>query len=243
MKKVSKLKFVGKIAFYGIFAVVLIVVLLMFISKMTNQVFFLGDKTYLWILTDSMEDEIPAQSYIVVRKADPSEVKLGDVISFYSDDPALGGAINTHRVTDISDDGSEFTTKGDNSRYNENDKYTAKADKLVGIYERNSPALTLLGRFFATPAGIFVTLGIIILLTLGIYLPEILRKKKATAQVPIEAESDTTAKKNIGEGSDRATLEEDIKRKAIEDYLRSQAEAQDAPEQKNEADLNDDNTA
>ena len=38
-------------------------------------------------------------SLIVVKKEAPSAIQEGDIISFYSSDPALDGAVNTHRVT------------------------------------------------------------------------------------------------------------------------------------------------
>lgn len=36
-----------------------------------------------------------------VKQTDPSAIKENDVISFYSSDPALSGAVNTHRVVSI----------------------------------------------------------------------------------------------------------------------------------------------
>ena len=71
--------------------------------------------TILRVLTGSMEPAIPVDSLIVVRAVEPGEIKAGDIISFYSADPALGGAVNTHRVTEISQaDGKWiYQTQGD----------------------------------------------------------------------------------------------------------------------------------
>ncbi|MBQ2308833.1 MAG: signal peptidase I [Clostridia bacterium] len=224
MKTKSKLKLVGKIAFYGVFAAVLIIVLMMFFSKLTNKVFFLGDRTVVWILTDSMEEEIPPSTYIVVKKAKPEDVNTGDVITFYSDDPALGGALNTHRVIEIIDGGREFVTKGDNSL--DKDPFNASGAKLVGIYQKKSPILTALGRFFATPAGIFVTLALIILLTLGVYLPEILKKKKDDKPPVAESEGAAAAVDQTAKQETALPDEEEIKRRAIEEYLKAQKESE-----------------
>ncbi len=67
------------------------------------------------VLTGSMEPEIPANSFVLVKLCKASSIKEGDVISFYSSDASLGGAINTHRVMSIGSDAGHvtFTTKGD----------------------------------------------------------------------------------------------------------------------------------
>lgn len=46
--------------------------------------------SFLRITTGSMEPTYGVDTMIVVKKTEPSEIKVGDVISFYSSDPALG---------------------------------------------------------------------------------------------------------------------------------------------------------
>lgn len=227
MKKRSTLRLVSKIAFYSIFVIVLALVAMLFISKFTGKVFFVGNRTAVWILTDSMDDTIPPQTYILIEKADPSDVKKDDIITFYSDDPVLGGSLNTHRVLEVIDGGKEFVTKGDHNLAE--DKYTAKGDKLVGVYVDDIPLLTALGRFFAKPYGLGVTIGLIILLSVGVYLPELLKKKpdgaKNTEQSTV---AQPTAEQNTPSDADaeaaRLAHDEEIKRKAIEEYLKKQSQ-------------------
>ena len=227
MKKRSTLRLVSKIAFYSIFVIVLALVAMLFISKFTGKVFFVGNRTAVWILTDSMDDAIPPQTYILIEKADPADVKKDDIITFYSDDPVLGGSLNTHRVLEVIDGGKEFVTKGDHNLAE--DKYTAKGDKLVGVYVDDIPLLTALGRFFAKPYGLGVTIGLIILLSVGVYLPELLKKKpdeaKNTEQSTV---AQPTAEQNTPSDADaeaaRLAHDEEIKRKAIEEYLKKQSQ-------------------
>ena len=227
MKKRSTLRLVSKIAFYSIFVIVLALVAMLFISKFTGKVFFVGNHTAVWILTDSMDDKIPPQTYILIEKADPADVKKDDIITFYSDDPVLGGSLNTHRVLEVIDGGKEFVTKGDHNLAE--DKYTAKGDKLVGVYVDDIPFLTALGRFFAKPYGLGVTIGLIILLSVGVYLPELLKKKpdeaKNTEQSTV---AQPTAKQNTPSDADaeaaKLAHDEEIKRKAIEEYLKKQSQ-------------------
>jgi signal peptidase len=200
---------------------------MLFISKFTGKVFFVGNRTAVWILTDSMDDAIPPQTYILIEKADPADVKKDDIITFYSDDPVLGGSLNTHRVLEVIDGGKEFVTKGDHNLAE--DKYTAKGDKLVGVYVDDIPLLTAIGRFFAKPYGLGVTIGLIILLSVGVYLPELLKKKpdeaKNTEQSTV---AQPTAAQNTSSDADaeaaKLAHDEEIKRKAIEEYLKKQSQ-------------------
>ena len=88
--------------------------------------------TMLRITTGSMEPTYATDTLLVVKKTDPKEIMEGDVISFYSTDPALEGAVNTHRVVSISQDGDNYiyTTKGDAN--NAADLYDAQSRYLIG---------------------------------------------------------------------------------------------------------------
>ena len=156
----------------AIFAAVLIA------GRASNKIVFVFKRTSMWILTPSMEPAIPAKSFILVQKIDAKDVKVGDVIVFYSDDPALKGNLNTHRVTEIIGDNQEFKTKGDNN-YAE-DAYTAKAQNVVGVYKKNLPFLTVIGRIFMTPVGAAVGIFVLAALAFATYLPDVIaaaRKK------------------------------------------------------------------
>ena len=222
MKKRSTLRLVFKIAFYSIFVIVLALVAMLFISKFTGKVFFVGDRTAVWILTDSMDDAIPPQTYILIEKADPAEIKKDDIITFYSDDPVLGGSLNTHRVVEVIDGGKEFVTKGDHNIAQ--DEYTAKGDKIVGVFVDDIPFLTAIGRFFAKPYGLGITIGLIILLSVGVYLPELLKKKPEEKAEKKEAPAEVTSLQAESDEESKLAHEEELKRQAIEEYLKKQAE-------------------
>ena len=90
-------------------------------------------------------------SLILVKKTDPREIKVGDVISFYSADPALDGAVNTHRVTEVTRDGDrwEDTTKGDAN--NTEDQYGTNSEALIGKVVASSLLLGKLARLVSNP--------------------------------------------------------------------------------------------
>lgn len=70
----------------------------------------------LQVRTGSMEPEIPVNGIVVTFKVKPKSLKVGDVISFYSNDVDISGKVNTHRIVEIKNSESGeliFCTKGD----------------------------------------------------------------------------------------------------------------------------------
>lgn len=70
----------------------------------------------LQVQTGSMEPEIPVGGIVITFKVKPDSLKVGDVISFYSNDTTISGKVNTHRIVEIKDSDSGekiFKTKGD----------------------------------------------------------------------------------------------------------------------------------
>ena len=116
--------------------------------------------TMLRITTGSMEPTYNIDTLLVVKETDPGEIKEGDVISFYSSDPALEGAVNTHRVVAISQDGDHYiyTTKGDAN--NAVDLYDVQSRYLIGKVIWSSLFLGKLSRLAANPL-IFIPLILI----------------------------------------------------------------------------------
>lgn len=144
-----------------------------FVDKRTDVIFWsTGDETCNTMCMESkiddayeeisykMEPTYATDTLLVVKKTDPKEIMEGDVISFYSTDPALEGAVNTHRVVSISQDGDSYiyTTKGDAN--NAADLYDAQSRYLIGKVIWSSLFLGKLSRLAANPL-IFIPLILI----------------------------------------------------------------------------------
>lgn len=164
---------------------ILCAALALFTAKLNNKPVFLFGRAAVWILTPSMEPDIPAGSYILIKRVEAADVAVGDVIMFYSDDPALGGAFNTHRVTEIIGDHEAFVTKGDNNPTA--DPVPAAGDKVVGQYVRNMPLMTLLGRLFRSVAGLIILFGLTILSVVVTFAGRRGENKKKTKQGDFDA--------------------------------------------------------
>lgn len=120
----------------------------------------IGGYMALRVTTGSMVPTYEVDTLIVVKETDPAEVKVGDIISFYSSDPALNGAVNTHRVEAVNEENGHysFKTKGDGN--NAADPYEADGDYLLGKVVASSLFLGKLVRLVSNPL-IFIPVIII----------------------------------------------------------------------------------
>lgn len=111
----------------------------------------IGGYTALRITTGSMAPTYEIDTMLLVKKTDPSEIREGDVISFYSSDPALDGAVNTHRVVSVEEDEGKpvYITKGDGN--NTVDSYNVKAEDLIGKVVGSSMLLGKISRLVSNP--------------------------------------------------------------------------------------------
>ena len=122
--------------------------------------------TALRVTTGSMKPTYDVDTLIVVKKVNPETIKVNDVISFYSQDPVLDGAVNTHRVVEILEEeqGRVFVTKGDNN--NVTDAYNVESEYLIGKVVASSIVIGKISRLVANPL-IFIP---IILIPLALIL-------------------------------------------------------------------------
>mgnify|MGYP003292539272 CR=1 FL=1 len=130
-KKILKiLKGIGDTAYILIFVLAAYI----FITVYMGQIPSIGGYRFLKAVGGSMEPIITKGDCIIIKNIDANKVKVGDIITFFSDDPQILGYPNTHRVMkiEVNEGHREFVTKGD---YNsEEDRVTAKEEKLIGKY-------------------------------------------------------------------------------------------------------------
>ena len=123
------------------------------------------------VMTGSMEPEIREDSLLVVQKTPPEDIAPGDVISFFSPDPMLEGAVNTHRVVRIEKENgrTQFITKGDANVIE--DTYPTDASALVGRVVFKSYGLGKAVSLLANPLvfGIIILLPLLVILLMNLY--------------------------------------------------------------------------
>ena len=143
------------------------------------------------ILTGSMEPEIPTDSFILVKKTEPSELEVGDIISFYSRDPKLGGAVNTHRVTGLEKNENGvyvFSTKGDANLIE--DQYPVYQSDLIGKVVYISHGLGTAVRLLSNP----LVFGAVVIIPLAVIfvtnIVSLVKTAKAVEKAELEGGDD-----------------------------------------------------
>lgn len=188
-----KTKWIFKV--FNAFAIALILVslfvLLSVVLTPAGQVPQVLGHSVFRVMTGSMEPALPEGALLVVRKTPPEEIKPGDVISFFSADPALGGAVNTHRVVRVeNEDGKRlFITKGD-ANYIE-DRYPVEESLLVGRAVFSS---AWLGKTVILLSNPLVFGTIILLPLLVILLMNLLRAVRIASDIAKKEEEEAVRK-------------------------------------------------
>lgn len=135
-------------AAYVLLALLVVLAVYLVAMKALGKIPSVFGYSVLRVVSPSMEDTIPTGEYILIKKTDPASVKEGDIITFYSTDPAIYMQANTHRVVAVEqgESGLLFTTKGDHNPV-EDDVKVPQAN-LIGRYQTSVPVLTKIGGVF-----------------------------------------------------------------------------------------------
>lgn len=144
-----------------IMIVLLALALLMIVPK------FVGGQN-LAVLSGSMEPGIPVGSMVVTKQVKPESLKEGDVITFRISDTTMV----THRVVKIDKEQQQITTKGDAN--NVEDATPVAFANVVGKKVFHVPYAGYITMHIKSPLGIAVICGIVIVLILLNFLPDII---------------------------------------------------------------------
>ena len=107
------------------------------------------------VLSGSMEPEILTGDLAILKRIDPSELKLNDIIAYKE-----GNTLVTHRIVELTENDGEpsFTTRGDAN--NASDRNPVAYSQVEGVYIYRIPGLGRLAMFMQTPLGILVFVGV-----------------------------------------------------------------------------------
>ena len=194
-------------------------------------------KSLLTVATDSMKPTFSSGDLIIMEKLEQNQVadlQVGDIITYRAPVDMNGdgftGDINTHRILEIDSEKQEFVTKGDNNALADNVgdySHTVSYHAVVGQYQGvRLPGLGRVLAFLRTSMGFFlcVVLPLILFFLYELYnfisviVTEKMKKKTEEAVAAAACGAP-------------AIDEEEIKRRAIAEYLAQQAaKAQEKPE-------------
>lgn len=153
----SLLKFIAKTVSMAVLTVLVIIgLLLLFVfvsTKVANKKGATPPINLYTIISPSMTPNINVYDVVVAVKTDTSKLKVGDVISFYTNEVNVHGLTITHRIYQIlnEDDGIYFKTKGDYNKYV--DKWTVAERDIVGKVLFKLPQLGRVQFFLGSRGG------------------------------------------------------------------------------------------
>ena len=227
MKKYKKILKIVLNVFIWIFVVFSVFMTILALAAQSNAdgVPSIGGKCFLTVASDSMSPTFERGDLIfgeMLTAEEKRNLNVGDVITFYADLDGNGSTeLNSHRIVAINYNAAgtveSYVTKGDNEQTNMVADKTPVAWQFVIAKWNEEAKIANLGGFLSflqTPKGFLITivlpLIIFFLYELYVFIKALLtlKKKKAEEAPKLTAEE-----------------EEEIKRKAIEEYLKQQANA------------------
>lgn len=195
------------------------------ISNINGKVVTVFGHSVLRVVTGSMTPSISVGDYIIVEKIPQEDLKVGDIISFYSEADEIMGMVNTHRIYEINPDGS-YVTKGDANMIE--DDAPVHYDRVIGKYIGKSRFLRWLGSF-ADKQKLIMSIIILVLLAGSIYevvtIAKIQKERKAEKQQEQEEEHQRLIREAIEKEKER--LREQAKEQAKEQSAGEAKDGQD----------------
>jgi len=166
------------------------------------------------VISPSMEPEYMVGDLIYVKDVDPTTIKEGDVITFIVNEDLVVG---THRVVRVDLENKRFYTKGDANDIE--DQAPVHFNNVIGVPQFSIPKLGYVSDFVQNPPGMYITIGIGILLILAIFLPDMLNNKKQAEEedpdiVAAQTEIDAANEENEKLKAELRKLREEMESKA-----------------------------
>lgn len=151
--------------FFNIVGIITLIILVyLFITIYHGKVPNFFGYHFLRVVSSSMEPAIMEGECIIVKSVDSDKIKIGDIITFHSEDPNILNYLNTHRVNDIvtDKDGSiDFITTGDANDVL--DFYMVPEENVLGLYKGKFLGGNLVTKIFEILSNKIVYFIVIIL--------------------------------------------------------------------------------
>ncbi|MBO1679032.1 signal peptidase I [Bittarella massiliensis (ex Durand et al. 2017)] len=133
------------------------------------------------VLSGSMEPAIPVGSIVCVKPTEAPQLQAGDICTYLLPD---GSTYVTHRVLRVDSDARTLVTQGD---ANDAPDGEIAFSRVFGRVAFHLPLLGYITTGIRTPAGIFATCGLAILIILLNFIPAIIaagEREKTDAPPP-----------------------------------------------------------
>ena len=171
--------------------VLVVVIVLCAVFLMGSRL--LGFKCYT-VISGSMKPEYNVGDLLYVKDVDVKTIKVGDPITFILNEDLV---VATHRVVRIDAENQRFYTKGDANEIE--DSEPVHFNNVIGVPQFSIPKLGYVSDFVQNPPGMYITIGVGIILILIVFVPDMFGKKKKEddpESAAVQAEIDSAAEEN-----------------------------------------------
>ena len=128
------------------------------------------------VLSGSMEPGIPVGAIVYDRAFSGEALEKGAVVTYELSPETLV----THRVISVDQEDQTVITQGDAN--NVEDASPVAWQQIVGVYAFHVPYLGYISIYAKTPVGIAVVCGVLIVLILLTFLPDIFEEEKTISK-------------------------------------------------------------
>lgn len=167
------------------------------------------------VISGSMEPKYSVGDLIYVKKVDANTIQVGDDITFILNEDLV---VATHRVVRIDAENQRLYTKGLANEIEDSDP--VHFNNVIGVPQFSIPKLGYVSDFVQNPPGMYITIGIGIILILAVFLPDMIGKKKNEdeneAVATMQTEIDTAAEENEQLKAELAQLRAEMESKKSE---------------------------
>ena len=132
----------------------------------------LGFECYT-VISGSMQPKYKVGDLLYVKEVDPYSIKKGDDNTFILNEDLV---VATHQVIRVDTANQRFYTKGIANEIE--DSEPVHFNNVIGVPQFAIPKLGYVSDFVQNPPGMYITIGVGIILILIVFLPDILGKKK-----------------------------------------------------------------
>ena len=218
MKKIGNI--IGNVLIWVVVLVSVIITVMVFSAQQSSDgIPSLFGKSLLTIQTPSMKGTYEVGDMVFMTKLsdeDKYNLKEGDIITYHApidiDQDGLTGDINTHRIVSVDQKTGLIVTKGDAAPIGDNDDYTIHRNDVIGQCTEKGKlgGVGNVINFLRSSLGFFlcIVLPLILFFLYELYNFITVLVSERAKKAPVAKET-----------------EEEIKRRAIEEYIKSQQAA------------------
>ncbi len=134
------------------------------------------------VISGSMEPKYSVGDLLYVKDVDVNNIKVGDDITFVLNEDLV---VATHQVIRVDAQNQHFYTKGIANEIE--DSEPVHFNNVIGVPQFSIPKLGYVSDFIQHPPGMYITIGIGIILILLVFVPDLIAKKKDEETEEVEA--------------------------------------------------------